>query len=194
MNRKNSTVAVAAEAPTRTMSQPGATHRRNWRLIRAWNTLATVACVASLGIALLSACGCGSGDGIQLVEGIVLLDGEPLEGANVAFSPAVPGAGRPAVGKSRPDGTFTLTIVPHGSIGKGTSRGEYLVTVSKQLVEWPPAPSGWSADDKGGFGSVPRSPKVTDITPARYGNIKTSGLTVSVVKGRNQPRLELSSK
>ena len=67
------------------MSQPGAPHRRNWRLIRAWNTLATVACVASLGIALLSACGCGSGDGIQLVDDVAKKAG-PLLTKAYAFS------------------------------------------------------------------------------------------------------------
>jgi hypothetical protein len=146
-----------------------------------------------LGIAVLAACGCGGGSGVEFVEGIVLFNGEPLDDAVVAFSPLQRGQGLPAVGKTGPDGKFTLTVIPQGkrSKGTGTAKGDYLVSVSKQSVEYPPPPPGAVPDAMGMI--KPPPPKITDITPPRYGDIKTSGLTVSIVAGENQPKLELSS-
>ena len=97
-----------------------------------------------LGIAVLAACGCGGRSGVEFVEGIVLFNGEPLDDAVVAFSPLQRGQGLPAVGKTRPDGKFTLTVIPQGKRGKGTgtAKGDYLVSVSKQLVEYLPPPPG----------------------------------------------------
>lgn len=156
--------------------------------------LRVAACAVFLGIAVLAACGCGGGSGVEFVEGIVLFDGQPLSDAIVAFSPAQRGQGLPAVGKTGPDGKFTLTVVPQGKRrkGTGTAKGDYLVSVSKQSVEYPPPPPGVVPDLMGIINRPP--PKVTDITPTRYGDIKTSGLTVSIVPGKNQPKLELSSK
>ena len=155
--------------------------------------LRVAACVVFLGIAVLAACGCGGGSGVEFVEGIVLFNGKPLDDAIVAFSPLQRGQGLPAVGKTGPDGKFTLTVIPQGkrSKGTGTAKGDYLVSVSKQLVEYPPPPPGAVPDAMGII--KPPPPKITDITPPRYGDIKTSGLTVSIVAGRNQPKLELSS-
>lgn len=150
--------------------------------------------VVFLGIAVLAACGCGGGPRVEFVEGIVLFDGVPLDDAIVAFSPVQRGQGLPAVGKTGPDGKFTLTVVPQGGRrkGTGTAKGDYLVSVSKQFVEYLPPPPGAVPDAMGII--KPPPPKITDITPPRYGDIKTSGLTVSIVAGRNQPKLELSSK
>ena len=146
-----------------------------------------------LGIAVLAACGCGGRSGVAFVEGLGLFTGEPLDDAVVACSPLQRGQGLPAVGKTRPDGKFTLTVIPQGKRGKGTgtAKGDYLVSVSKQLVEYLPPPPGAVPDAMGVI--KPPPPKITDITPPRYGDIKTSGLTVSIVAGRNQPKLELSS-
>jgi hypothetical protein len=151
------------------------------------------ACAVCLGIAVLATSGCGWGSRVEFVEGIVLFDGQPLSDAIVAFSPVQRGQGLPAVGKTGPDGKFTLTVIPQGkrSKGTGTAKGDYLVSVSKQSVEYPPPPPGAVPDAMGII--KPPPPKITDITPPRYGDIKTSGLTVSIVAGRNQPKLELSS-
>ena len=155
--------------------------------------LRVAACAVFLGIAVLAACGCGGKSGVEFVEGVVLFNGEPLDDAVVAFSPLQRGQGLPAVGKTGPDGKFTLTVIPQGKRrkGTGTAKGDYLVSVSKQSVEYPTPPPGAVPDAMGII--KPPPPKVTDITPTRYGDIKTSGLTVSIVAGRNQPKLELSS-
>ena len=147
---------------------------------------------ALIAAALLLLTGCGTGPRIEYVEGTVLFDGKPLEDAIVAFSPAQPGTGLPAVGKSGPDGKFTLTVIPKGRKGRGTAKGDYLVSVSKQLVEYLPPPPGAVPDAMGII--KPPPPKITDITPIRYGDIKTSGLTVSIVAGTNRPTLQLSSR
>ena len=66
------------------------------------------------------------------------------------------------------------------------------MSVSKQLVEYLPPPPGAVPDAMGII--KPPPPKITDITPIRYGDIKTSGLTVSIVAGTNRPTLQLSSR
>ena len=154
----------------------------------------TAAYGAFLGIALLSLCGCGGEAGVEYVEGIVLFNGEPLADAAVAFSPVQPGEGLPAVGKTGPDGKFTLTVVPPGNRrpGTGTAKGDYLVSISKQIVEWPLPPPDARPDAMGIIKNPP--PKVTFITPRHYSECKSSGLSATIVAGRNQPTFQLSSE
>ena len=48
-----------------------------------------------------------SGPAVEYVQGVVTLDGAPLEGATVFFSPKG-SAGKGAAGKTQSDGSFTL--------------------------------------------------------------------------------------
>ena len=84
--------------------------------------------------AALVVAGCGpKGPDVQFVEGVVTLDGKPLDGAAVAFVP-VDKAGISAAGKTDADGRFRLNATQGKKYGKGTVVGEYVVTVTKTLL------------------------------------------------------------
>ena len=54
-----------------------------------------------------------------------MLEGQPLEGVGVSVSPVVKGQGVTAFGKTRADGTYTLTSTRGGTLGEtGDSRGQ----------------------------------------------------------------------
>jgi hypothetical protein len=72
----------------------------------------------------LSSCG-GGGPDLFPVRGTVLFDGQPADGASVAFQPV--GGGPTPSGIAGPDGTFTLHTHPHGA---GAPAGEYTVVVT----------------------------------------------------------------
>ena len=71
-------------------------------------------------------CGCGRrGPRVELVEGAVVLDGKPVEGATVFFSPVASAgegaAGLPAAGRTGFDGGFRLNAGGGAKPGAGTA-------------------------------------------------------------------------
>jgi hypothetical protein len=88
----------------------------------------TLTAVAALGTA-----GCGSKSAYP-VEGVVLLDGTPLEGATVVFEPE--GQGQPAVSVTVADGSFRVS----STAGNGARAGDYRVTVTKVTGPQPGRP------------------------------------------------------
>jgi len=87
-----------------------------------------------VGSALLSlATGCSSGvkANTSKVQGIVKLDGMPVEGATVSFIPKA-ADGHLANGLTGSDGVFTLTTY---NTGDGALPGEYTVTVVKTATK-----------------------------------------------------------
>jgi len=136
--------------------------------------------------------GCGKGPTLHPVAGIVLLDGVPLEGASVGFSPEGPG-GLPASAQTTADGTFRLgTWIPAaGKVGTGASAGDYVVMIEK--VDAPPVET-FSSDDPR-YGKVPPpAPKISYIVPQSYGVRETTPLRATVRSGRNAFTFELDSK
>ena len=136
-------------------------------------------------------CGCGRrGPAVEMVEGVVLLDGEPVEGATICFSPAESGgkgeAGLPAAGRTGAGGTFRLNAIGGARSGSGTKVGEYVVTVMKQESDPMPEPD-------------PNAPptvveiRVRELLPKAYRLPATSPLKATVKKGLNTYRFELSS-
>src|SRR5262245_14538073 len=90
--------------------------REDCTMIRKATALAVV-------IALGGLVGCG---GTSKVEGVVTLDGKPVEGAVVTFVPT-DDKGTTPVGQTDSSGKFTLT-----TNGKpGAKSGDYKVTVTK---------------------------------------------------------------
>ncbi|MFM8497032.1 MAG: hypothetical protein ACKOEM_16155 [Planctomycetia bacterium] len=137
--------------------------------------------------------GCGPrGPTVEMVEGVILLDGEPVEGATVFFSPAPtdgqPQGGLPAAGRTGTGGSFRLNAVGGARSGAGTKVGEYVVTVVKQESDAP------VALDPNVPPAPPRLINVRDLLPSVYKVGATSPLRATVKQGRNVFRFELDSK
>ena len=137
---------------------------------------------------VLCAClfvGCGpSGPAMLPVSGVVTLDGDPVEGAGVMFSPSQ--GGRPAMGTTNAAGEFELTTIEPGD---GALVGEHKVTIVKSIT------TGVEPDRDGLSGEVQRGGIKTEwIIPERYSKPDESGLTTQVGSELSQPvRFDLSS-
>lgn len=107
------------------------------------------------------------------VHGKVLLDGVPLKGGIVEFQPSAgadgPAPGQEATGVIQPDGTFTLRTFSNTQ-NDGAVPGNYAVIV--RMLE-------------GGEAGNPKLMKTMPKIPEKYGDFKTSGLTVVVKEGDN---------
>jgi hypothetical protein len=99
------------------------------------------------------------------VRGVVIIDGQPVEGATVVFN-HVEGK-YAAVGVTDPNGNFVLRTFKQND---GAVPGVYRVAISKKT--------------DGG----------ADVVPMKYGDSNTSGLTAEVRAGANEFRFELSSE
>lgn len=152
---------ATSERTTDLMSQ-GSTRRR-----------AVAAARVFAAFVLLGVAGCGGHEKeTATVKGTVLLDGQPFTGGAVVFTPA---AGRAAMGKIAPDGSYTLgTYRP----GDGAIVGHHQVSVV------PPMPVNETD---------PVSPLAYKLPP-RYGNGETSGLEFDVESDKeNTYDIKLSS-
>jgi len=145
-------------------------------------------CLAAL--AFLVGCSKPSADvGATPVTGTVTLDGEPVEGASVAFAPQSAG-GRAAAGLTDASGHFSLTTVQSGD---GAMPGTYLVTISKTegaaiSVDMPKDVSSMTPEEGAAYlASVQEMQKasleVTDLLPTKYKSPAESGLTAEVKQG-----------
>lgn len=149
-----------------------------------------------LTIALCSS-GCGqSGTPVEYVRGVVTLDGTPLEGATVFFSPQGP-EGMSAAGRTQSDGSFTLNA-QGAKPGAGTSTGDYSVMISK--VEVPEFVDLSTDDPRYGtrehelLQQNANSAEPTVIVPKKYNNSETSPFTAKVESGSNTFTFDVSSK
>ena len=113
-----------------------------------------------------------------MVEGVVLLDGKPIEGATVFFSPASAAGdaacGLPAAGMTRADGGFTLNAGGGAKPGAGTKAGDYVVTVVKQEVDG--VPQSYDPATPPDFSKI----KVRELLPTVYKLRETSTLRATV--------------
>jgi hypothetical protein len=157
----------------------------------------TAVLAAVLVPALVAIGGCGGGGpSVEMVEGIVNLDGKPVDGAAVFFSPAPGSSGMPAAGQTGSDGRFKLTTVRSKKGGGGAVAGDYVVTVTKVQSDAPPLPSDPSDPNYGKFPPAPGpndKPKIKYIAPQAYGDAKTSPLKATVGKGSGSFTFELKS-
>ena len=139
----------------------------------------SAACVLAGLFAIIGAGGCGrSGPAVAYVEGIVLLDGEPVTGASVGFTPV--SAGQPAFGKTDAAGVFHLTTVRGGARDGGAVVGEYAVTITK----WRNRMEGITEPNPALEAEIAKLPP-DYIVPKAYGDKATSGLKATVKPGRN---------
>lgn len=119
------------------------------------------------------AAGCTNGPQYGQVQGVVTLDNQPLEGANVTFTPDFP-EGNPSFGKTNAAGRFTLGESADVS---GAVVGPYTVRIS--------------TFDAGKPDAEPPLPFVQERVPSKY-NIKST-LTCDVKPGENEIDFDLDS-
>ncbi len=116
---------------------------------------------------------------VHPVEGVVLYQGEPVEGATVVFRSESEQVA--AYGTTDSEGRFSLTTYDEGD---GAVAGEHQVRITKIETEEAPAPADPEAN--------PAPPKETNLLPAKYGNFQTSTLTAEVTaEGTNEFEFKL---
>lgn len=136
--------------------------------------------------------GCSKGTvRTEPVEGIVTLDGVPVEQAALSFSLLDSASNISAFGETDASGLYRLTMHPRGAIGKGTIEGKYAVSIIKQDAIPVPGKFIKSSDPE-----IPDAPVVdiVDVIPRKYYNTSTSGLTATVVRGKNRIDFSLKSE
>jgi hypothetical protein len=135
---------------------------------------------------VLHGCGQSNPYGTVVVTGKVTVDGVPMEGITVSFSPA-DGTGMGALGMTDAEGNYTLTTggAPFGS---GAKPGSYVAAFSKTESPTQENPTGYGPGLAPQQGSpTPRSagpPQAVHLIPEKYSNAKTAGFDpVDVKKG-----------
>jgi hypothetical protein len=135
-------------------------------------------------LTLLVLVGCGDGKLATVkVTGKVTLDGEPLAGASITFTPKTTGVGHPGYATTDASGIYKLQT-SQGAADAGTTPGDYLVAIRKVEVDpdAPPPEPGYS-------------PKTRSVIPTRYAQPTTSELTATVENKRsNEFNFELTSQ
>lgn len=140
-----------------------------------------------LGLFCLGCTGGTSAIKTDTVTGTVTdIDGSPLAGASVNFSPVVQGAGNPAYAITDSNGAYQLQTLL-GKPGAGTTPGEYAVTISKSEM----IPTGQKEKDSEGKMIDILTPK--SLIPVAYGSAATSPFKVNVVSGKNEFNFQLKS-
>ena len=135
----------------------------------------------------ISVPGCKKGPPVVPVTGVVTLEGEPLEGANVNFIPSAEN-GLEGFGKTDASGKFVLSnqIEPDA----GVLPGEYKVTVRKAVEKW----DGKSYKDVPG-GEPIKDSKAVESIARRYSSLSNTELKATVTKdGENKFTFELKKK
>jgi hypothetical protein len=142
-------------------------------MFKTVSSLSKIILVCSLSAVVITAIGCGSGQEATL-EGVVTLDGSPVQRGRIILVPNVSGAGAFAAINS--DGSYEAYT---GSID-GLETGDYRIVIQSREDPIP--------DPKGG---PPMPGKL--ITPKKYARSSTSELNVSIVPGSNEKDFELKS-
>ena len=131
----------------------------------------------SLSVLLLCFCGCSgaSSGNIGLVEGVVTLDGTPVQGAYVRFFPET---GRGSSGKTDKEGHYELRYTRSED---GAIIGNHKVTITTEV----------GGDN---YGIEDASESQTVSVPKKYLDPKKTELTATVESGKNNINFDLTSK
>jgi hypothetical protein len=141
--------------------------------------------VASSIVLLLTGCSGAKIPGLVPAEGIVLLDGQPVEEANIVFSPLAGGGDRYATSISRSGGKFVLETVGN----RGALPGRYEVMLSKKETVY--TVSSEEAERLEAAGRRIPS-ETTYYIPWKYEDTITSGIVIEIgPKGNKDIRIEL---
>ncbi|MGE0758218.1 MAG: hypothetical protein AB7O38_14410 [Pirellulaceae bacterium] len=138
--------------------------------------------------------GCGqNGPGLSSVEGVVTLEGIPLSGATVIFSPIHGGTGRAATGVTDELGKFYVSDLEEDADGCGAVAGDYQVGIVKVLADPAASCDSWKTDPNYGKDTVSHTQTVSlpSAIPVLYNNPRTSGLTAHIAPGTNTLNFDL---
>lgn len=149
-----------------------------------------------LAVLLLAGCSGGGTDkwADQLPDtvaasGVVLLDGEPLDGASLVLKPVAPGE-HAASAITGSDGEFELKAFPSKD---GAVPGAYQVAVTKEVPTG--ARKGFDLGPDAGHEPESAAEVWENSLPALYADPATSGLTVEIPPdGTSDLNIELNSK
>ena len=135
-------------------------------------TLSTARPVAVIFLMTLILPGCSSTNKPVEVEGIVLLDNEPVAEATVLFIPEG-NSGQPAHGMTDENGKFQLTTFKEND---GAFPGSYKVTVTKSVAppQPPEADPGDAQSVVAHFKAIKQQKKVKSPLPAMYANAQAT--------------------
>ncbi|MDR1140152.1 MAG: hypothetical protein LBL62_00570 [Planctomycetaceae bacterium] len=146
--------------------------------------------IVSFSFLILSGCRSGVSFPVEAVEGIVTLDGQPVEGAVLTFVPVHSTEGKAAYARTDETGIYKLTAFNGGKSRAGTMTGHYIVSILKEVpVREPTAKELSDQAEKGIEISIP----LRSVIPERYNDAATSGLTAEIVKGKNIVHFDLKS-
>ncbi|MDR1923615.1 MAG: Ig-like domain-containing protein [Planctomycetaceae bacterium] len=127
--------------------------------------------------AVLVLCGCSPKatlSGLAPVQGVVTLDGNPVEGAIVSFSPLQSnGEMRAAAGQTDAQGKFLMTTL---SPQDGVTPGKFAVTVIKYEKYGPPP---LKVINESGEDVTPPHPE-KNVLPKKYETRETSDIQVTI--------------
>ena len=134
--------------------------------------------------------GCGNAKfSTSFVEGVITLDGAPLDGAVVKFSPKSDGGGAVyAQGQTNSNGRYLLTAMQGGGADKGTTPGEYVVLVAKTETRKLDKPRELMG------GGPPVTEETVSVLPKVYNDNRAAKLSATVVSGKNKFDFDLDSK
>lgn len=150
------------------------------------NLCSSFACVAVVILCCSSGCFSSSAN-IASVSGVITLDGEPLEGATVAFYPT---SGRASQGVTDDTGRYELIFLKNE---KGAVIGDHIVTVSTKVedeVDYRGDVAGESGDEVQETVTKGRP----ETLPERYTDRRKSELKATVTSGSNVCDFPLEKK
>jgi hypothetical protein len=123
---------------------------------------------------------------VEYVEGIITMDGVPLDNAFVLFVPKTEGQGEAASGYTNAQGKYTLTSL-NGNLNKGALPGDYIVLITKTIS----VPITGAVHEEG---DAPLE-ESKSFVPAVYNNRSKPLLEVTVVvKGKNMFNFDVKTK
>jgi hypothetical protein len=132
------------------------------------------------------------------VNGVVTLNGKPVEGATVTFYIAggVEQEGRPATGRTDGSGAFRLNTMGNED---GALPGEYKVVIAKwvpaianlKVPDFPKTPEGRAQREEFLYRAYGDRPREKNVLPPAYGDPKNTPLTATV-NGKTTVDFELS--
>jgi hypothetical protein len=135
---------------------------------------------------VLTGCGGAKIPGLVPAEGVVLLEGQPVDGVSIVFTPA-PGSGGDhyATSISQSNGKFVLETVGN----RGALPGKYEVVLSKKTTTSTVSPEETERLANAGR-SIPAD--TTYHIPWKYEETRTSGIVIEIGPAGNKDiRIEL---